>query len=102
MPDSQSIVVQATNKPRPTNTPTASIPSGCAAAMDELRAPMPHQRFEISPDGKLVSFAAARDDGPSPHDLWLIGSAGGVARNLTGAASIAPVGNYHWAQKMVR
>jgi len=57
-----------------------------------------HNDLKISPDGKLVSFAAARDDGPTPHDLWLIGSEGGVARNLTGASLDRPVGNYHWAK----
>src|SRR5260370_6249908 len=67
--------------------------------MDEVRARHGHiNDLKISPDGKLVSFAAARDDGPTPHDLWLIGSEGGVARNLTGASLDRPVGNYHWAK----
>jgi dipeptidyl aminopeptidase/acylaminoacyl peptidase len=99
MPDGQSIVVQATNKPASDLFTDGLYSVWLRGGMDELRAPHgPINDLKISPDGKLLSFAAARDDGPTPHDLWLIGSEGGVARNLTGASLDRPVGNYHWAK----
>jgi dipeptidyl aminopeptidase/acylaminoacyl peptidase len=99
MPDGQSIVVQATNKPASDQFTNGLYSIWLRGGMDELRAPRgPINDLKISPDGKQVSFAAAREDGPSPHDLWLIGSEGGVARNLTGASLDRPVGNYHWAK----
>ncbi len=99
MPDGQSIVVQATNKPASDLFTDGLYSIWLRGGMDELRAPHgPINDLKISPDGKLVSFTAARDDGPTPHDLWLIGSEGGVARNLTGASLDRPVGNYHWAK----
>src|SRR3984893_11863651 len=99
MPDGQSIVVQATNKPASDLFTDGLYSVWLRGGMDELRAPHgPINDLNISPDGKLVSFAAARDDGPTPHDLWLIGSGGGVARNLTGASLDRHVGNYHWAK----
>lgn len=99
MPDGQSVVVQATNKPASDQFTDGLYSIWLRGGMDELRAPHgPINDLKISPDGKLVSFAAARDDGPDPHDLWLIGSEGGVARNLTGASLDRPIGNYHWAK----
>jgi dipeptidyl aminopeptidase/acylaminoacyl peptidase len=99
MPDGQSIVVQATNKPASDQFTNGLYSIWLRGGMDELRAPHgPINDLKIAPDGKQISFAAARDDGPSPHDLWLIGSEGGVARNLTGASLDRPVGNYHWAK----
>ncbi|HXJ13612.1 MAG TPA: S9 family peptidase [Candidatus Limnocylindrales bacterium] len=99
MPDGQSIVVIATNKPASDQFTSGLYSIWLRGGMDELRAPHgPINDLRISPDGKQVSFAAARDDGPNPHDLWLIGPERGVARNLTGASLDRPVGNYHWAK----
>ncbi|HWY06667.1 MAG TPA: S9 family peptidase, partial [Candidatus Acidoferrales bacterium] len=99
MPDGQSIVVLATSKPASDVFTDGLYSIWLRGGMDELRAPHgPINGLKISPDGKLVGFAAARDDGPTPHDLWLIGSEGGVARNLTGASLDRPVGSYHWAK----
>src|ERR1700675_1949836 len=99
MPDGQGLVVQATSKPASDLFTDGLYSIWLRGGMDELRAPHgPINDLKVSPDGKLVSFAAARDDGPTPHDLWLIASEGGVARNLTGASLDRPVGNYHWAK----
>jgi dipeptidyl aminopeptidase/acylaminoacyl peptidase len=99
MPDGQSIVIQATSKPASDQFTSGLYSVWLRGGMEELRAPRgPINDLKIPPDGKLVSFAGARDDGPTPHDLWLIGSEGGVARNLTGASLDRPVGNYHWAK----
>jgi len=99
MPDGQSIVVRGTNKPASDQFTEGLYSIWLRGGMDELRAPHgPINDLRISPDGKLVGFAAARDDGPSPHDLWLIGAEGGVARNLTGASLDRPVHGYRWAK----
>ncbi|HEV8074973.1 MAG TPA: S9 family peptidase [Candidatus Acidoferrum sp.] len=99
MPDGQSIVVLATSKPASDLFTDGLYSIWLRGGMDELRAPHgPINDLKISPDGKLVGFAAARDDGPTPHDLWLIGFEGGMARNLTGASLDRPVGSYHWAK----
>jgi dipeptidyl aminopeptidase/acylaminoacyl peptidase len=99
MADGQSIVVLATSKPAADLFTDGLYSIWLRGGMDELRAPRgPVNDLRISPDGKLVSFAAARDDGPTPHDLWLVASEGGVARNLTGASLDRPVGDYRWAK----
>lgn len=99
VPDGQSIVAQANSKPASDQFTDGLYSIWLRGGMEELRAPRgPIGELKISPDGKQVSFAGAREDGPSPHDLWLIGSEGGVARNLTGASLDRPVGNYHWAK----
>ena len=99
MPDGQSVVVLATSKPASDLFTDGLYVIWLRGGMDELRAPHgPINDLKISPDGKLVGFAASREDGPTPHDLWLIGSESGVARNLTGASLDRPAGAYHWAK----
>jgi len=99
MPDGQSIIVRANGKPASDQFTDGLYSIWLRGGMDELRAPHgPIGNLKISSDGKLIGFAAARDDGPSPHDLWMIGPEGGVARNLTGASLDRPVGSYHWAK----
>jgi len=99
MPDGQSLVVQATSKPASDQFTNGIYAVWLRGGMDELRAPHgPIGDVKVSRDGKLVSFAGARDDGPSPHDLWLLGPDGGVARNLTGASLDRAVEDYHWAK----
>jgi dipeptidyl aminopeptidase/acylaminoacyl peptidase len=44
----------------------------------------------------MLSYIAARVDGPSPHDLFVAPLAGGAARNLTGASIDRPIGSYTW------
>jgi len=99
MPDGLSIIMQANGKPASDQYTDGLYSVWLRGGMDELRAPHgPIHDLKISPDGKQISFGAARDDGPTPHDLWLIGPEGGVARNLTGSSLDRPVGNYHWAK----
>ncbi len=99
MPDGQSIVVQATSKPASDQFTDGIYTIWLRGGIEELRAPRgPIKDVQVSPAGKLVSFAGPRDDGPSPHDLWLLGSEGGVPRNLTGASLDRGVEDYHWAK----
>ncbi len=44
-----------------------------------------------------LTFTAARQDGPTPHDLWYQPLDGGQARNLTGASLDRPVRSLEWA-----
>jgi dipeptidyl aminopeptidase/acylaminoacyl peptidase len=99
MPDGQSIVVQATSKPSSDQFTNGLYLVGLRGGMDELHAPHgPIGELKISPDGKLVSFAAARADGPQADDLWVIAPGDGAARNLTGASLDRSVEGSHWAK----
>jgi dipeptidyl aminopeptidase/acylaminoacyl peptidase len=62
-----------------------------------LEAPHgPFGELRMSPDGKVVSYVGAREDGPEPHDLLLLPIGARAARNLTGASLDRPVQDYHW------
>jgi len=54
------------------------------AEMRELLKPdREFDQITVSPDGKLLSFAAVRDEGPETFDLFSMPVAGGKLRNLT-------------------
>ena len=99
MPDGQSLVVEATSKPASDQFVNGIYTVWLRGGMDELRAPHgPIGEVKVSPDGKLVTFAGAREDGPEPHDLWVLNSGGGVARNLTGASLDRALEDYRWSK----
>jgi dipeptidyl aminopeptidase/acylaminoacyl peptidase len=99
MPDGQSLVVEATNKPFSDQFSNGLYTVWLRGGMDELRAPHgPINDVRISPDGKVISFAGPREDGPEPGDLWLMGGSGGAARNLTGASLDRTVEDYRWGK----
>jgi dipeptidyl aminopeptidase/acylaminoacyl peptidase len=99
MPDGQSLVVEATSKPASDQFANGIYRVWLRGGMDELRAPHgPIGEVKVSPDGKLVTFAAAREDGPEPHDLWVLNSEGGAARNLTGASLDRALEGFHWSK----
>lgn len=52
----------------------------------------------VSPSGHMVSFVGSREDGPSPHDLFLLPAGTAAAKNLTGANLDRPVFAYRWAK----
>ncbi len=100
MPDGQSIVVEATSKPASDQFVNGVYTVWLRGGMEELRAPHgPIGDVKVSPSGKLVSFAGAREDGPDPHDLWLMGSDGSAPRNLTGASLDRAIEGYHWTKE---
>lgn len=100
MPDGQSLVVEATSKPTSDQFANGVYVVRLRGGMDELRAPHgPIGDVRVSPDGRMVSFAGPREDGPEPHDLWLMGSDGGAARNLTGGSLDRAIEDYHWAKE---
>jgi dipeptidyl aminopeptidase/acylaminoacyl peptidase len=99
MPDGQSLILQATSKPASDLFADGIYVVRLRGGMDELRAPHgPIGDVRVSPDGKTVSFAGPREDGPDPHDLWLMGPDGGAARNLTGGSLDRAIEDYHWAK----
>jgi dipeptidyl aminopeptidase/acylaminoacyl peptidase len=99
MPEGQSLVVEATNKPASDQFVNGIYRVYLRGGMDELRAPHgPLAEVKVSPDGKLITFGGAREDGPEPHDLWVLNSGGGVARNLTGASLDRALEGHHWGK----
>jgi len=67
------------------------------AKMMELAAPRgPFGRLRVSPDGKSLTYVAAKVDGPTPHDLFLLSATGGPSRNLTSSSIDRPIQAYAW------
>ena len=100
LPDGQKIAIRATSRPS-VDQFTDRIYSIAAidGSKEELLAPRgPFSGLRASPSGRTISFVGCREDGPGPHDLWLLPAAGGVARNLTGASLDRRIGDYRWPQ----
>jgi dipeptidyl aminopeptidase/acylaminoacyl peptidase len=96
MPDGQSIVVKGTNRPFSNQFTDGIYLVSLTGAQKELRAPHgPLGTVRVSPSGKWISFTAPRDDGPVPHDLWVMPADGGPARNLTAVFDHA-IEDYRW------
>ncbi|HEY1483216.1 MAG TPA: S9 family peptidase [Candidatus Acidoferrum sp.] len=98
MPDGQSIVVSATNRPASDQyTSRIYLANAKDGTMKEIAAPRgPFGDLKVSPDGLMISYFGARDDGPGAHDLMLLPAKGGAARNLTGASLDRQLADYHW------
>jgi len=98
--DGQNIVIRATTRPAVEQF-TDRIYSIAAkdGSKEELLAPRgPFSTLRVSPTGSTISFVGCREDGPSPHDLWLLPSSAGAARNLTGASLDRRIVDYRWAK----
>jgi dipeptidyl aminopeptidase/acylaminoacyl peptidase len=98
--DGQNIVIRATTRPAVEQF-TDRVYSIAAkdGSKEELLAPRgPFSTLRVSPTGSTISFVGCREDGPSPHDLWLLPSSGGAARNLTGASLDRRIIDYRWAK----
>jgi dipeptidyl aminopeptidase/acylaminoacyl peptidase len=68
-------------------------------ATEEISAPKgPVAGLQVSPDGKLLSYVGARDDGPWPHDLLVLPVKGEHPRNLTHKPLDRPVGGHSWSR----
>jgi len=97
-PDGQSLVLHATKKPASDQHTDGIYRVWLRGRTEELREPHgPIGEVKFSPDGKWISFQAARDDGPDAPDLWLLPADGGAARNLTGASLDREIAEYRWA-----
>jgi dipeptidyl aminopeptidase/acylaminoacyl peptidase len=97
-PQGDRLVVSATDHPE-SDQQTNRIFSITVAEgqMKEIASPRgPFGAIRLSPNGKSLTYLAARVDGPSPHDLYLQPIEGGAPRNLTGSSLDRPVSNAIW------
>ncbi len=88
MPDGQTIVVKATDRPAVDRfTDRLYGVTVQDAKVKELLAPRgPFGNIHVSHDGKGIAFIGCRDDGPQPHDLQILPTGAGLVKNLTGAS----------------
>jgi dipeptidyl aminopeptidase/acylaminoacyl peptidase len=97
-PQGDRLVISATDHPE-SDQNTHRILSIMVAdgQMKEIATPRGgFGAIRLSPDGKSLTYLAARVDGPSPHDLYLQPIEGGAPRNLTGSSLDRPVSNAIW------
>jgi len=100
-PDGKSLAVIATDHPESDqNTERIFLVSASGdpkTAMTQLFAPHgPFGSLDIAPSGQVISFVGCREDGPSPHDLWLLPVGMHAAKNLTATNLDRPVYGYRW------
>lgn len=98
IPQGERLIVSATDHPESDqNTNRIFAISTADGQMKEIAAPPgPFGSLRISPDGKSLTYQAARVDGPTPHDLFLQPIEGGAPRNLTGLSIDRPVFSAVW------
>jgi dipeptidyl aminopeptidase/acylaminoacyl peptidase len=98
LPQGDRLIVSATDHPESDqNTNRIFAITIADGQMKQIAAPRgPFGALRISPDGKSLTYQAARLDGPTPHDLFLQPIEGGPARNLTGSSIDRPVFNAVW------
>ncbi len=102
-PDGRSLAVTATDHPESDqNTERifrVSVSGDPQSSMTQLFAPHgPFGELDIAPSGQIISFVGCREDGPSPHDLWLLPVGMHAAKNLTATNLDRPVFAYRWNQ----
>ena len=103
-PDGASLALITTDHPEsdrhtdrlfriPASAPDAkSLPQ-----LKELLAPAgPFDGIQIASSGNTISFVGSRQDGPNPHDLWLLPVGLPAAKNLTAVSLDRPVVAHRW------
>jgi len=104
-PDNQSLAIVATDHPesdrntdRLFRVATASPPDPKSLPVPtDLLAPSgPFDGIQIAPTSSTISFIGSRQDGPSPHDLWLLPVGAPAAKNLTAVSLDQAVFAHHW------
>ena len=104
LPDGQSLVASATDKPHVDawidRIYRIDLEHPTDATFHEIAAPRgPFGSLAVSPDGRLLAYVGARVDGPEGHDLFVLPIAGGPARNLTHATIDRPIGQPRWLDR---
>jgi dipeptidyl aminopeptidase/acylaminoacyl peptidase len=101
-PDNTRLAVVATDHPE-SDRDTERIflvqvdATGSPDAMKPIFAPRgPFGDLQIAPTGRTISFIGSREDGPGPHDLWLLPAGMPAAKNLTAANLDRAVFGYRW------
>jgi len=103
LPDSARMIASATDHPEVDADRNRIYSINLAdGKMTEVAAPRgPFGRLRVSPDGKSVVYTAAKVDGPSPHDLFLLTLADGKTQNLTSVSLDRPVLNFSWTSNNI-
>jgi dipeptidyl aminopeptidase/acylaminoacyl peptidase len=103
LPDSARMIASATDHPEADADRNRIYSINLAdGKMTEVAAPRgPFGRLRVSPDGKSVVYIAAKVDGPSPHDLFLLTLADGKTQNLTSVSLDRPVLNFSWTSNNI-
>jgi len=98
LPQGDRLIISATDHPESDQDTNRIFALAIAdGQMKEIAAPRgPFGGLRVSPDGKSLTYVAARVDGPTPHDLFFQSTDGGAARNLTGVSLDRPVNNAVW------
>ena len=98
-PDGTSLVVAATDHPESDQeTHRIFLVNPEDGKIREIAAPRgPFGNITISPDGRTLAYVGCRNDGPVPHDLFLMDLAGGSPRNITAKSIDRPVEDYSWS-----
>jgi dipeptidyl aminopeptidase/acylaminoacyl peptidase len=97
-PAGDSLLVSATDHPESDQETNRIFKVNVAdGKMQLMAAPKgPYGSIRIAPDGKSVSYIGCREDGPAPHDLYLLVLDGGQPRNLTAKTLDRPVERFQW------
>jgi len=103
LPDSAKMIASATDHPEADADRNRIYSINLAdGKMTEVAAPRgPFGRLRVSPDGKSVVYTAAKVDGPSPHDLFLLTLADGKILDLTSLSLDRPVLNFSWTSNNI-
>jgi dipeptidyl aminopeptidase/acylaminoacyl peptidase len=102
LPSGDGLIVKATDHPESDQetkrifSVSTKVQTPEVGAKQLLATRGPFGQLRVAPDGKMVSFVGAREDGPEPHDLQFLPIGARAARNLTGASLDRPVQDYHW------
>ncbi len=103
-PDNTRLAVIATDHPESDgNTERIFVVPAAALkpeeAMVQVFAPRgPFGDIQVSPSGDNISFIGSREDGPSPHDLWILPVGMPAAKNLTAGNLDRTVFAYRWSK----
>jgi dipeptidyl aminopeptidase/acylaminoacyl peptidase len=101
-PNGNSLAVIATDHPESDRNTrrifsVSTSASSANSSMKQLLAPRgPFSELNVSPSGDTISFIGSREDGPNPHDLWLLPIGMPAAKNLTATNLDRPVFSYRW------
>jgi dipeptidyl aminopeptidase/acylaminoacyl peptidase len=101
-PDNHRLAVIATDHPESDrNTARIFLVQTTAQkpeeSLSQLLAPRgPFGEIKVSPTGENISFIGSREDGPSPHDLWILPVGMPAAKNLTATNLDRAIFDYRW------
>jgi dipeptidyl aminopeptidase/acylaminoacyl peptidase len=103
-PDNTRLAVIATDHPESDrNTERIFVVPAAVLKPEEAMVQVfaPHGPFgdiKVSPSGDNISFIGSREDGPSPHDLWILPVGMPAAKNLTASNLDRTVFAYRWSK----